>query len=79
LVIELEDAFATAGGPPKALRMDNGPELVSQALQRFCENKVGRRHASTAEGAQPSAVAAATKVLPDVPRPFGVVRATQAG
>ncbi len=21
--------------------MDNGPELVSQALQRFCENKVG--------------------------------------
>ncbi len=21
--------------------MDNGPELISQALQRFCENKVG--------------------------------------
>lgn len=21
--------------------MDNGPELVSQALQRFCENKTG--------------------------------------
>jgi transposase InsO family protein len=41
LVIELEDAFAAAGGPPKVLRMDNGPELVSQALQRFCENKVG--------------------------------------
>jgi putative transposase len=41
LVIELEDAFAVAGGPPKVLRMDNGPELVSQALQRFCENKVG--------------------------------------
>jgi putative transposase len=39
LVIELEDAFAVAGGPPKVLRMDNGPELVSQALQRFCENK----------------------------------------
>jgi transposase InsO family protein len=41
LVIELEDAFAAAGGPPQVLRMDNGPELVSQALQRFCENKVG--------------------------------------
>jgi putative transposase len=40
LVIELEDAFAVAGRPPKVLRMDNGPELVSQALQRFCENKV---------------------------------------
>jgi putative transposase len=41
LVIELEGAFAAAGGPPKVLRMDNGPQLVSQALQRFCENKVG--------------------------------------
>ena len=41
LVIELQDAFAAAGGPPKVLRMDNGPELVSAALQRFCENKVG--------------------------------------
>lgn len=41
LVIELKDAFAAAGGPAKVLRMDNGPELVSQALQRFCENKVG--------------------------------------
>ncbi len=39
LVTELETAFAVAGGPPKVLRMDNGPELVSQALQRFCENK----------------------------------------
>ena len=33
LVVELEEAFAAAGGPPKVLRMDNGPELVSQALQ----------------------------------------------
>jgi putative transposase len=41
LVIELEDAFAVAGGPPKVLRMDTGPGMVSQALQRFCENKVG--------------------------------------
>jgi putative transposase len=41
LVFELENAFAAAGGPPKVLRMDNGPELVSQAPQRFCENKTG--------------------------------------
>lgn len=39
-MFELEKAFA-AGGPPKVLRADNGPELVSQALQRFCENKTG--------------------------------------
>ncbi|MCA4724638.1 IS3 family transposase [Mycolicibacterium fortuitum] len=41
LVFELEEAFAAAGGPPAVLRMDNGPEMVSQALQRFCEHKVG--------------------------------------
>ena len=39
LVAELQKAFAVAVGPPKVLRMDNGPELVSQALQRFCANK----------------------------------------
>ena len=41
LVSELETAFTVAGGPLKVLRMDNGPELVSQALQRFCQNKTG--------------------------------------
>ena len=41
LVTELERVFAAAGGPPKVLRMDNGPELVSQALQQFCDGKVG--------------------------------------
>jgi len=41
LVPELEKVFAVAGGPPKVLRMDNGPELVSQALQGFCKGKVG--------------------------------------
>ena len=41
LVDELQRVFTTAGGPPKVLRMDNGPELISLALQRFCENKVG--------------------------------------
>ena len=41
LVTELETAFSVAGGPPRVLRMDNGPELVSLALQRFCENKTG--------------------------------------
>jgi len=41
LVPELQKLFAVAGGPPKVLRMDNGPELVSQALQQFCKGKVG--------------------------------------
>ena len=41
LVDELAKVFAANGGPPKVLRMDNGPELVSQALQRFCHNKTG--------------------------------------
>jgi putative transposase len=41
LVAELEVVFAAAGGPPKVLRMDNGPESVSQAPQRFCDGKVG--------------------------------------
>jgi putative transposase len=41
LVAELEKAFVAAGGPPRVLRVDNGPELVSQVLQRFCENKTG--------------------------------------
>ena len=41
LIAELEAVFAAAGGPPKVLRMDNGPELVSQALQQFCDGKVG--------------------------------------
>ena len=41
LVEELTKVFAAQGGPPKVLRMDNGPEMVSQALQRFCQNKTG--------------------------------------
>jgi putative transposase len=41
LVAALEKVFAVPGGPPKVLRMDNGPELVSQALQRFCDGRVG--------------------------------------
>ena len=41
LVAELEKVFAAEGGPPRVLRMDNGPELVSQALQWFCDGKVG--------------------------------------
>jgi putative transposase len=41
LVAELAGVFAAAGGPPKVLRMDNGPELISQALQQFCAGKVG--------------------------------------
>ena len=41
LIDELEKCFAAAGGPPLVLRMDNGPELISQALQSFCAGKVG--------------------------------------
>lgn len=41
LVVGLEDAFGAASGLPKVLRMDNGPESVSQALQRFCERRSG--------------------------------------
>jgi putative transposase len=41
LVAELEGVFAAAGGGPMVLRMDNGPELISQALQQFCAGKVG--------------------------------------
>ena len=41
LVEELKKVFTNAGGPPKVLRMDNGPEFVSQALQQFCEGKTG--------------------------------------
>ena len=41
LVDELERVFTAAGGPPMVLRMDNGPEMISQALQAFCEGKVG--------------------------------------
>jgi putative transposase len=41
LITELEQCFAAAGGPPMVLRMDNGPEPISQALQSFCAGKVG--------------------------------------
>lgn len=41
LVDELEKVFAAAGGPPKVLRLDNGPEMISQALQQFCEGNAG--------------------------------------
>jgi hypothetical protein len=41
LVDELETVFAEAGGPPWVLRMDNGPEFISQVLQQFCDGKTG--------------------------------------
>ncbi|WP_433208807.1 IS3 family transposase [Nocardia sp. CA-107356] len=40
LVAELERVFAVRGAP-KVLRLDNSPEMISQALQRFCGDKVG--------------------------------------
>ncbi|WP_342228467.1 IS3 family transposase [Nocardia wallacei] len=41
LVAELQRVFAARGGPPRVLRMDNGPEMISQALQQFCAGKTG--------------------------------------
>ena len=41
LVRELERAFAAVGGPPQVLRMDNGPEFISEALRTFCKGRVG--------------------------------------
>ena len=41
LVAELDKAFALWGGPPRVLRMDNGPEFISVALQRFCGDRIG--------------------------------------
>ncbi len=41
LIEDLERSFATADGPPMVLRMDHGPEMISQALQQFCDGKVG--------------------------------------
>ena len=41
LTRELEACFAAAGGPPMVLRMDNGPEFISRALQSFCAGRVG--------------------------------------
>ncbi|WP_157101599.1 IS3 family transposase [Nocardia shimofusensis] len=40
LVTELARVFA-ARGVPKVLRCDNGPEMISEALQRFCRDRVG--------------------------------------
>jgi putative transposase len=39
LVGELEKVFAVRGAP-RVLRMDNGPEMISRALQSFCADKV---------------------------------------
>lgn len=41
LVAELETVFVGRGGPPRVLRLDNGPEMISQALQQFCDDKIG--------------------------------------
>jgi transposase InsO family protein len=41
LVVALKKVFAAAGGPLKVLRMDNGPEFISQARQQFCDGKFG--------------------------------------
>ena len=40
LTEELDKAFALWGGPPRVLRMDNGPEFISTVLQQFCQDRV---------------------------------------
>jgi len=50
LTVQLQAAFAAAGGPPKVLHMDNGPELISQALQQFRENKTSGIHPAGLSG-----------------------------
>jgi putative transposase len=39
LVAELKKVFVAAGGPPRVLRMDNGPEFISEALQQFATSE----------------------------------------
>ena len=41
LIEELEKVFAIWGGPPMVLRLDNGPEFISEALRAFCAGSVG--------------------------------------
>lgn len=41
LIEELGKAFAVWGGPPQVLRLDNGPEFISHALQQFCGDRIG--------------------------------------
>ncbi len=41
LIEELEKVFAIWGGPPMVLRMDNGPEFISEALTSYCAGSVG--------------------------------------
>lgn len=40
LVAELGRVFAVRGAP-RGLRCDNGPEMIPEALQRFCADRVG--------------------------------------
>ncbi|MBB3040014.1 transposase InsO family protein [Hoyosella altamirensis] len=41
LVAELTAVIARRGTAPTVLRCDNGPELISRALNRFCEGSIG--------------------------------------
>ena len=38
---EMAQDLQQAGFAPKVLRMDNGPEFISQALQQFCDGTSG--------------------------------------
>lgn len=41
LTEELDKAFGLWGGPPQALRMDNGTKFISHVLQQFCGDRIG--------------------------------------
>jgi len=44
VVAGIEDVISRRGAKPKILRCDNGPELVSQALKGFCQDRIGIRY-----------------------------------
>jgi hypothetical protein len=68
----LEVVFAAAGGLPKVLRMDNGPELVSQALQRFCEGTVGISYIPSSSKTTATCATFTSSLVPS--RPVGRIR-----
>ncbi len=41
LVVEIRKPIQRRGSPPKVLRCDNGPELVSSAVAEFCGDRIG--------------------------------------
>ncbi|GAA5055224.1 integrase core domain-containing protein [Nocardia callitridis] len=44
LVAELAKVFTARGAPPRVLRTDNGPEMISHVPQQLFGNRVGIVH-----------------------------------